>query len=70
MIIHFIFFFLDFDYVILEDTGYLDGIALFYGYFLGLIVFVYAVYLTIKKHKNIKTRRNKQNKNRRNSRYD
>lgn len=48
-----IFFFLDFDYVILEDTGYLDGIALYYGYFLGLIVFVYAVYLTIKKHKNV-----------------
>ena len=48
-----IFFFLDFEYVILEDTGYLDGIALYYGYFLGLIVFVYAVYLTIKKHKNL-----------------
>lgn len=48
-----VFFFLDFDYVVLEDTGYLDGIALYYGYALGLIVFVYAVYLTIKKHKNV-----------------
>ena len=48
-----VFFFLDFEYVVLEDTGYLDGPALYYGYFIGLIVFVYAVYLVIKKHKNV-----------------
>lgn len=52
-----IFFFLDFDYVVLKDTGYLDGVALYYGYALGLIVFVYAVYLTIKKHKNVNIRK-------------
>ena len=48
-----VFFFLDFKYVVLEDTAYLDGIALYYGYFIGFIVLVYAIYLTIKKHKNV-----------------
>lgn len=48
-----IFFFLKFDYVVLKDTAYLSGIALYYGYFIGLIVLCYAIYLIIKKHKNI-----------------
>ena len=48
-----VFFFLDFKYVVLEDTAYLEGFALYYGYFIGFIVLVYAIYLTIKKHKNV-----------------
>lgn len=48
-----IFFFLKFDYVVLDDTAYLSGIALYYGYFIGLIVLCYAIYLIIKKHKDI-----------------
>lgn len=44
-----IFFFLDFDYVILEDTAYISGPALYYSYFIGVIVFCIAVFKVIKK---------------------
>lgn len=54
IIIVMIFFFLDFKYVILENTAYLDGPALYYAYFIGITVVVIASIIVSKKKTNIK----------------